>query len=409
MGNLINGLFDAIGAAMAFFYDLPSPLGNSFGIAIILLTVAVMILLMPLTLRATRSTIKMQLAAPKLKAIQKEFKEDKEAMNREVMAFYQSEGINPVGGCLPMIAQLPVFLVLFRLLRGLSRRNSDLVFFDLANKVRDLNGLPPENSQLIHPNNIPVDSQMFLDLKTKTEIPFGPFDLAAQAGDVLQTSFGTFIPYLILILFVLGTSYYQQYQVSARRGPDGPAIPSQQQAILKFLPLMTAAWCFFFPAGLVVYWATSNLFRIGQQAYITKSIYGDDSDGQKALEASKAKADDAKAAGGSAAADGSKSEQVIEASGSVAVAEKPAKSNKSKQKQDSDRPKSRESSDTGSSSSDAGLSREERWRKRSEEARAKSAARNDKLTGAKGANGSNSASGRVTPKGTQSQKKKKKR
>ncbi len=405
MGNMINGLFDAIGAAMAFFYDLPTPLGNSFGIAIILLTVAVMILLMPLTLRATRSTIKMQLAAPKLKAIQKEFKDDKEAMNREVMAFYQSEGINPVGGCLPMIAQLPVFLVLFRLLRGLSRRNSDLVFVSLANKVRDANGLAPQSADLIHPNNIPRDSQMFRDLVVETEIPFGPFDLAAQAGDVLQTSFGSFIPYLILILFVLGTSYYQQYQVSARRGPDGPAIPSQQQAILRFLPLMTAAWCFFFPAGLVVYWATSNLFRIGQQAYITKSIYGDDSDGQRALEASKAQAKESKSKGSSESTSAEASAK--EPSGSVAVADKPAK--KSKTKPDSDKPKPAKSTDQSSASSNAGLTREERWKKRSEEARAKSAARNAKLTGEKGPNGSNSASGRVTPKGTKSQKKKKKR
>ncbi len=254
MGSLINSLFDAIGALMAFFYDLPTPLGNSFGISIILLTMTVMTVLMPLTLKATRSTIKMQLAAPKLKAIQKEFKEDKEAMNREVMAFYQSEGINPVGGCLPMIAQLPVFLVLFRLLRGLSQRQGDAVFFNLASKVLEANGQPAVDPELISPQNIPVESQMFIDLETKTEIPFGPFDLAAQAGDILQTSFGSFIPYLILILFVLGTSYYQQYQVTARRGPDSPAVPSQQQAILKFLPLMTAVWCFFFPAGLVVYW-----------------------------------------------------------------------------------------------------------------------------------------------------------
>lgn len=407
MGNLINGLFDAIGALMAFFYDLPTPIGNSFGIAIILLTLSVMVLLMPLTLRATKSTIKMQLAAPKLKAIQKEFKEDKEAMNREVMAFYQSEGINPVGGCLPMIAQLPVFLVLFRLLRGLSKRSGDSVFFNLANKIREANGLELANPDLIDPDNIPVDSQMYADLIGETEIPFGPFDLAAQAGDVLQTSFGSFIPYLFLILFVLGTSYYQQYQVSARRGPDGPAIPSQQQAILKFLPLMTAVWCFFFPAGLVVYWATSNLFRIGQQSYITKSIYGEDSEGQQALQMSKEKAAEAKEADTETASSTKKSSVAIkdkdsqEVSGSVSDVDKPKSANKSKTK-----PKPAKSADSDSASSGESLTREERWRKRSEEARAKAEARSAKLTGS---NGSGPASGRVTPKGTQSQKKKKKR
>jgi YidC/Oxa1 family membrane protein insertase len=353
---------------------------------------------MPLTLKATRSTIKMQLAAPKLKAIQKEFKEDKEAMNREVMAFYQSEGINPVGGCLPMIAQLPVFLVLFRLLRGLSQRQGDSVFFNLASKVLQANGGDPVDPQLISPQNIPDTSQMYQDLVTQTEIPFGPFDLAAQAGDILQISFGTFIPYLLLILFVLGTSYYQQYQVTARRGPDSPAVPSQQQAILKFLPLMTAVWCFFFPAGLVIYWATSNLFRIGQQSYITRSIYGDpDSDGQKALQMSKAAKQDA------AGSDDSESlgsvEKVEEApKGQIAVADKP-KATPSKSKPTPNKSDKADKSDNASS-------REARWRQRSEEARAKAAARNEKLTGS---SGSGSASGRVTPKGTQSQKKKKKR
>lgn len=395
MGNFIDSLFDAIGALMAFFYSLPSPLGNSFGMAIILLTFTVMVVLMPLTLKATRSTIKMQLAAPKLKAIQKEFKGDKEAMNREVMAFYQSEGINPVGGCLPMIAQLPVFLILFRLLSGLSQRQGDAVFFGLANQVRQLNGMVPVNPDLIDPQNIPVDSKMFTDLTGHAEIPFGPFDLAAQAGDILQISFGQFIPYLILILFVLGTSYYQQYQVSARRGPDGPAIPSQQQAILRFLPLMTAVWCFFFPAGLVVYWATSNLFRIGQQSYITRSIYGEDSEGQQALQISK---DSSDVPTKTTASDGAEASEKLEETrkGQLAVADKPANANKSKPK-----PKTTKTDSNASS-----LSREDRWRQRSEEARAKAQARSAKLTDS---NGADSGSGRVTPKGTPSQKKKKKR
>lgn len=399
MGSMIDGLFDAIGGLMAFFYDLPIPLGNSFGVAIILLTLTVMVVLMPLTLRATRSTIKMQLAAPQLKAIQKEFKGDKEALNREVMAFYQSEGINPVGGCLPMLAQLPVFLVLFRLIQGLSNRKGDEVFFNLANKVLEANGEATLVPDLIQPQHIPVDSKMYMDLAGATEIKFGPFDLAAQAGDVLNQSFSAFIPYLLLILFVLGTSYFQQYQVSARRGPDAPAMPGQQQMILKFLPLMTAVWCFFFPAGLVVYWATSNLFRIGQQSYITRSIYGEDSDGHKVLQMRK-ETDDS---------DGSESEEKPGTGDRAAKTQTDGNPKSAKTNQSKSKPKPKDQPLTKSSESnngDSGLTREERWRKRSEEARAKAERRSAKLTGS---DSSDSISGRVTPKGTQSHKKKKKR
>ncbi len=115
--------------------------GGSYGVAIILLTLVVMVLLMPLTLKATRSTIKMTQVQPELKRLQKKYKDDRETLNQEMMKLYQEHGINPVGGCLPMLAQLPVFLVLFQVLRGLSRRISDQPFFEAANLVRERSGL----------------------------------------------------------------------------------------------------------------------------------------------------------------------------------------------------------------------------------------------------------------------------
>ena len=107
---------------------------------------------------------------------------------------------------------------------------------------------------------------------------FGPLDLAAEARDVLSDSILAGIPYVLLIIFVVGTSYYQQRQVSARRGTDAPAMNPQQQMLLRFLPLLSGFWSFLFPAGLVLYWATSNTFRIGQQTYITRQIYGVETD-----------------------------------------------------------------------------------------------------------------------------------
>ncbi len=267
-------MFELIARVLAGFYGLPV-VGGSYGFAIIMLTIAVMVLLMPLTLKATRSTIKMQQVQPELKKIQKKHKGDREALNAEMMELYQENGINPIGGCLPMLAQMPVFLVLFRILRGLTRRADEVPFYDVGALAAQNANIPAQAAHTFNPRYLATDSAMYMNLNQATEMKFGPFDLAGEALDILKDDFVTAIPYIILILFVVATSFYQQKQVSARRDDDDTTpVNSQQQMILKVLPLMTGIWSFIFPAGLVLYWATSNVFRIGQQAYITHQIYG---------------------------------------------------------------------------------------------------------------------------------------
>mgnify|MGYP002524956972 CR=1 FL=1 len=89
-------MFDVIAAVLAWFYSVVP----SFGLAITLLTVVVMVVVTPLTLKGTRSMIKMQHLQPEMKKIQTRFKGDKERMNKELMVFYQANGVNPMGGCL---------------------------------------------------------------------------------------------------------------------------------------------------------------------------------------------------------------------------------------------------------------------------------------------------------------------
>lgn len=267
-------MFELIAKVLSGLYGLPV-VGGSYGLAIMMLTIAVMILLMPLTLKATRSTIKMQQVQPELKRIQKKHKGDRDALNAEMMALYQEHGINPVGGCLPMFAQMPVFIVLFRILRGLTRRAHEVPFYETGALAASRTGAVVQPADTFDPRYLSTESDLYQSLTADNEMTFGPFDLAGEALDILQDSFVSAIPYIILILFVVATSFYQQRQVTARRGSEASsAIPDQQQMILKVLPLMTGIWSFVFPAGLVLYWATSNVFRIGQQAYITHQIYG---------------------------------------------------------------------------------------------------------------------------------------
>jgi YidC/Oxa1 family membrane protein insertase len=269
----------AVARLLAFFYDLPV-VGGSYGGAIMLLTLTVMVLLMPLTLKATRSTIKMTQMQPKMRQLQKKYKDDKQALNAEMMALYQAEGVNPVGGCLPMLAQLPVFLILFNVLRGLTRRISEKPYFHVADRAHELAGRPTTVSENFDPAYLDHSSKLYTDLTQTDTMDFGPFDLGLSTWDVVQSDFVKAIPYLILIAFVVGSSYYQQRQISARRGDTTNDEMTQQQRtqqqLLKVLPLMSGAWSFVFPTGLVLYWATSNTFRIGQQAYITRSLYTGD-------------------------------------------------------------------------------------------------------------------------------------
>lgn len=254
---MFDGIFEFSAEILNFFYGLVP----NYAVAIILLTLLVMLITTPLTLKGTRSMIKMQLLQPELKKIQEKHKGgDRQEMNQELMAFYQENQLNPLGGCFPLLIQAPVFLLLFRLIQGLTRFGDDGTF---------------------DPKYLDPGSQLYQDLDGQTEmIAFG-LDLSESTTQALGQSILHGLPYLILILVMIGAQYLQQKQVSARN-TGGPALP-QQQILLKVMPAFFGVISIGFPAALVVYWVTSSVYRIGLQGYITKSLYhGDDSLGRQA-------------------------------------------------------------------------------------------------------------------------------
>src|SRR6202022_1815500 len=112
-GSVFDPLYNALGAVLAFFYSLVPNLG----VAIILMTFAVMLLLYPLTAKQAKSMLAMQRVQPEIKKLQAKYKGDRQKLNEEVMKFYQENKINPLAGCLPLVVQLPIFFTLFRVLR----------------------------------------------------------------------------------------------------------------------------------------------------------------------------------------------------------------------------------------------------------------------------------------------------
>jgi YidC/Oxa1 family membrane protein insertase len=249
---------------------------HSYGLSIVLLTLIVMAITTPLTIKGTKSMIQMQRLQPELKKIQERHRDDRETMNQELLAFYKANNINPVGGCLPMFIQLPVFAVLYRVVHGLTQRVSTLGIqtgTTTAN-LRDAAGLVDANppKQNFKPGYISSDTELYKSLSQVKEMKSWGIDLADSASSALSRSLGHALPYLLLIAIVAVTGVVQQRQIQGRSNASSQ-VNSQQQAIMKIMPFFLPVISFGLPAGLVIYFVVSNLWRVGQQAFITRTLY----------------------------------------------------------------------------------------------------------------------------------------
>jgi YidC/Oxa1 family membrane protein insertase len=250
-------VFKLIADALAWFYQL----WPSYGMSIVLLTVAVMVLLTPLTLKGTRSMMAMQRLQPELKKIQQKHKGDRQKLNEEMMAFYKENKINPLGGCLPLLLQMPVFIVLYRVIHGLTKVGSDGTF---------------------NPAYLNHDSDLYKALDHAKEMVSWGIDLSESAAKALSDSAVHAIPYFLLIGLVAATGWYQQRQMMARQasmGKPADSAQAQQQAIMRYMWLILPVISFSIPAGVVVYFLISNLYRVAQQAYIQATSFRDDTGG----------------------------------------------------------------------------------------------------------------------------------
>ncbi len=236
-------MFQFLARTLSFFYDIwPSYAG-----AIILFTLAVMLVLSPLAIKSTRSMIRMQRLQPEMKKLQAKHKDDREALNREMMAFYKANNVNPFSSCLPLLLQMPVFIVLYQVLSGLTK-TVDGTF---------------------EPKYLDRSSNLYQDLTTQNKMVSFGMDLSKSALEELQDrGLLVAIPFILLVAVVVVTSFVQQRQVQGRN-PNASANP-QQQMIGKILPFVFIPISITLPAGVVVYFAVSNLVRVGQQALVTK-------------------------------------------------------------------------------------------------------------------------------------------
>jgi YidC/Oxa1 family membrane protein insertase len=215
MADILSPLIDACQAVLEFWHDLIGDFDGSWGWSIILLTFTVRIVILPLTFKGVKSMQRLQTLQPEIKKIQERYKDDRQRMNQEVMAFYQREKVNPLGSCLPLLLQIPFFISLFYLLRS------------------------PEFKADIAGNT-----------------GFGPIeDLADKVSE----------PVLLGVLIVL----YVGTQLAASAVTAFSADPMQRR-IMFALPFVFVIFIINFEAGLIVYWITTNVWTIGQQLLVKK-------------------------------------------------------------------------------------------------------------------------------------------
>lgn len=213
---MINSIAVPLGKLLFYIYDIV----NSYGLSIVVFTILVKLILLPLTIKQTKSMKQMQELNPKIKALQKKYGHDKQKLNEKTMELYRQHNVNPfASGCLPLLLQLPVLFALFQVLR-----------------LPEVYVFTPETYEAV--------GKSFLWIK----------DLSASS------SFSDPISYILPILAAV-TTYYQSKMV-APKNAEGT-----QSTMNVVMPLMIGYFSFSFPAGVTLYWVLSNLFQIVQQYF----------------------------------------------------------------------------------------------------------------------------------------------
>src|SRR5215468_10649138 len=229
--------------------------GWAWGLSIVILVMLMRLIMVPLFVKQVNAQRKMQAHMPQLQEIRKRYKNDKQRLNEETMKFYKENGINPLGGCLPLVAQLPVFWALFNVLRAISDWQP---------------GQVPKYGLTVPVVESAREARIFgASLADKFLFPLPHQTLQSR---------------IVILIFVLASAAttYLTVRQSARRGmmqqappdPDNPAANIQanmgkyMQYIAPFFALSGLYWQF----GLVIYWLTTNVWTLGQQHILFRNL-----------------------------------------------------------------------------------------------------------------------------------------
>lgn len=216
------GWFDVIAKPMLWGMNWANQFTRNYGIDIILLTILIKIIFYPLSVKSYKSMKEMQKLQPQIAKLKEKYKNDREKLNKEMMDIYKQKKVNPLGGCLPMVIQIPVFFALYKV------------------------------------------------LMSAIEFRHAPFflwinDLAAPE-DLFSFSVAGFTVPLRLLPFIMGLTMLIQQKMTPT------SVDPIQEKMMLFMPIVFTFLFWGFPSGLVLYWLVNNVISIAQQYYINKKV-----------------------------------------------------------------------------------------------------------------------------------------
>jgi YidC/Oxa1 family membrane protein insertase len=245
MPILANVIQDAFSPLISLFQSImvfihAHLVGGSWGLAIVGLTVLIRAILVPLTFRQLKSMQEMQRLAPQIQALKEKYKEDKQRQQQEMMKFYQEHKINPLASCLPLLLQIPVFISLFYMLR------TDLKEKICGPALHHAGYVTAKAIEKHSCNEVAPHSAKFLFLP----------DITSKA---------TGAALIVLIVLYVGSQLASTLMATATADPN-------QRRLMLVLPVVFIVILYRYPAGLLVYWITTNLWTIVQQFLIKRHM-----------------------------------------------------------------------------------------------------------------------------------------
>lgn len=248
--SILNPLYELIARVLMAIHSMLSvPFGASTGVSwalsIVLLVILLRVIMLPLFIKQVRSQQRMQAHMPQLQEIRKKYKNDKQKLNEETMKYYKENGVNPLSGCLPLIAQFPVFISLFSVLRAISQGHE---YYGLTKSV------------IVSAQHARVFGVLLSDTFLHSTTPW------SQRAVIL-----------VSVLISAATTFLTVRQ-SQRRGmmqqgavdPDNPMVQSQKYMV--YITPLFALSGLYWQYGLVIYWVTNNLWTMGQQFVLFRNL-----------------------------------------------------------------------------------------------------------------------------------------
>lgn len=304
-----------LGKFLKFIYDITF---ENYGLAIIIFTFIVRFAMLPLTVKQHKSTMKMQELQPLINDIQRRYKDDREAMNQELMKLYQEHNYNPAGGCLPLLIQMPLILTLYwvivqplKFMLGKSAKAIEVIVDAAARAQATLNTVQATISSALGTggivNNLPRTAEAvtrswgahreiralnFFNehpdllyqaegmLKESELIDFRSFlglhlgeTASFQPGVIFGPEWKTYLPLFILAILATVTTYLSSRLAMPKTNDSkDKAAGCSANSMMYVGPVMTLFFSFQLPAGVVLYWMTGYVFAIFQQLYINKFV-----------------------------------------------------------------------------------------------------------------------------------------